>query len=150
MRLTVYADYSLRLLMYLALKEDGCATIGEVAKAYGISKRHLQEPSDEGCPSARGGGLHSDRARQGWRTTAWQGCTGDRPGRGCPLRRTRHGAGGLLLAGKRVLSDRPELCLAESFGGRARGVLGRARRLHARGPCAAGRRASGLAVHADR
>src|SRR3954452_21101436 len=43
MRLTVYADYALRLLMYLALKEDGCATIGEVAQAYGISKSHLMK-----------------------------------------------------------------------------------------------------------
>lgn len=41
MRLTVYTDYSLRLLMYLALKDDGLATIAEVAESYGISKNHL-------------------------------------------------------------------------------------------------------------
>ena len=42
MRLTVYTDYSLRLLMYLALKgSDGLATIGEVAETYGIAKNHL-------------------------------------------------------------------------------------------------------------
>ena len=41
MRLTVYADYSLRLLMYLAVKDGGLATIGEVADAYGIAKNHL-------------------------------------------------------------------------------------------------------------
>ena len=41
MRLTVYTDYSLRLLMYLALKQDGLATIAEVAERYGISKNHL-------------------------------------------------------------------------------------------------------------
>lgn len=41
MRLTVYTDYSLRMLMYLAVKDDGLATIGEVAGAYGISKAHL-------------------------------------------------------------------------------------------------------------
>jgi Rrf2 family nitric oxide-sensitive transcriptional repressor len=40
-RLTVYTDYSLRMLMYLAVKDDGLATIGEVAGAYGISKAHL-------------------------------------------------------------------------------------------------------------
>ncbi len=40
-RLTVYTDYSVRMLMYLALKDDGLATISEVANAYGISKAHL-------------------------------------------------------------------------------------------------------------
>jgi Rrf2 family transcriptional regulator, nitric oxide-sensitive transcriptional repressor len=41
-RLTVYTDYSLRLLMYLAVKGDNrLATIGEVADAHGIAKNHL-------------------------------------------------------------------------------------------------------------
>ncbi len=40
-RLTIYTDYSLRLLMYLAVRDGGLVTIGEVAGAYGIAKNHL-------------------------------------------------------------------------------------------------------------
>lgn len=43
MRLTIYTDYALRLLMYLALKNDGLATIGEIAKSYGVSKNHMMK-----------------------------------------------------------------------------------------------------------
>ena len=43
MRLTVYTDYALRLLMYLALKDEELATIKEVAESYGISKNHLMK-----------------------------------------------------------------------------------------------------------
>ena len=41
MRLTAYADFSLRLLIYLAIQGDGLTTIAEVAKSYGISQNHL-------------------------------------------------------------------------------------------------------------
>lgn len=41
MRLTVYTDYSLRLLMYLALKDPEPATVEEVAGRLGVSKNHL-------------------------------------------------------------------------------------------------------------
>ena len=43
LRLTVYSDFALRLLMYLAVKDDGLATISEVAESYGISKNHLMK-----------------------------------------------------------------------------------------------------------
>jgi Rrf2 family nitric oxide-sensitive transcriptional repressor len=43
LRLTIYTDYSLRLLIYLALKEDGLATIAEVARQYDVSKNHLMK-----------------------------------------------------------------------------------------------------------
>ena len=42
-RLTVHTDYALRMLMYLAVKGGGPATIAEVASAYGISKAHLNK-----------------------------------------------------------------------------------------------------------
>ena len=43
MRLTAYTDYAMRVLMYLALKQDGLATISEIAKSYSISKNHLMK-----------------------------------------------------------------------------------------------------------
>ena len=42
-RLTVYTDYALRMLMYLALKDGELATITEVADKYGISRNHLMK-----------------------------------------------------------------------------------------------------------
>jgi Rrf2 family nitric oxide-sensitive transcriptional repressor len=43
MRLTVYSDYSLRVLMYLALHPDRRPTIPEIAASYGISKNHVMK-----------------------------------------------------------------------------------------------------------
>jgi Rrf2 family nitric oxide-sensitive transcriptional repressor len=63
-RLTVYTDYALRLLMYLALKDSGLVTIAEVAESYGISRNHLMKVAYElGAAGyvetvrGRGGGL---------------------------------------------------------------------------------------------
>jgi len=43
MRLTVYSDYALRVLMYLAVKPDKLATIAEIARSYEISENHLMK-----------------------------------------------------------------------------------------------------------
>lgn len=43
MRLTRHCDYSLRVLMYLALRPDRAATIDEISGAYGISRAHLMK-----------------------------------------------------------------------------------------------------------
>ena len=43
MRLTSYTDYSLRVLMYLALNPDRRPTIAEIAARYGISRAHLMK-----------------------------------------------------------------------------------------------------------
>lgn len=41
MRLTLYTDYSLRVLLYLAIKEGEVVTISELADFYKISRNHL-------------------------------------------------------------------------------------------------------------
>ena len=43
MKLTLYTDYSLRMLMYLALDPDQTSTIQEVADRFKISKNHLMK-----------------------------------------------------------------------------------------------------------
>lgn len=62
MRLTVYTDYALRLLMYLALKNDGLATIEEVADSYGVSKNHLMKVTHQ---LGVGGYIETVRGRHG-------------------------------------------------------------------------------------
>ena len=43
MRLTVYTDYSLRVLMYLAVHSEPKPTISEIASSYGVSRNHLMK-----------------------------------------------------------------------------------------------------------
>jgi Rrf2 family nitric oxide-sensitive transcriptional repressor len=43
MRLTDYTDYSLRVLLYLAVQGDALSTIQDISQAYGISKNHLMK-----------------------------------------------------------------------------------------------------------
>ena len=48
MRLTMYTDFSLRVLMYIGAKEKSeLSTILEISNAYGISKNHLMKVTYE-------------------------------------------------------------------------------------------------------
>lgn len=47
MRLTLYTDFALRLLMYLSVRQDRATTIQEVADAYGISRNHLMKVAQQ-------------------------------------------------------------------------------------------------------
>jgi Rrf2 family nitric oxide-sensitive transcriptional repressor len=41
MQLTLQTDYALRVLLYLAIRQDKRVTTAEIAQAYGISRNHL-------------------------------------------------------------------------------------------------------------
>lgn len=62
MRLTTFTDYTLRVLMYLALEPGRLATIPEVAKAYDISENHLMKVVHQ---LARNGFVESMRGKGG-------------------------------------------------------------------------------------
>ena len=62
MRLTIYTDYALRLMMYLAVKDDELATIAEIADSYGISKAHLMKVAHQ---LGVAGYIETVRGRQG-------------------------------------------------------------------------------------
>jgi Rrf2 family nitric oxide-sensitive transcriptional repressor len=43
MRLTLYTDYSIRVLVFLSAHPDRLSSIAEISQAYGISKNHLMK-----------------------------------------------------------------------------------------------------------
>ena len=68
MQLTQFSDYSLRLVLYLAVNRDRVVPIAEVSQAYGISEHHLVKivqrlVADGTVASVRGrsGGLRLNR-----------------------------------------------------------------------------------------
>jgi Rrf2 family transcriptional regulator, nitric oxide-sensitive transcriptional repressor len=62
MKLTIFSDYTLRVLMYLALNRTRLATIPEIATAYGISENHLMKVVHQ---LARAGVIESVRGKGG-------------------------------------------------------------------------------------
>jgi Rrf2 family nitric oxide-sensitive transcriptional repressor len=62
MRLTRHTDYSLRLLMLLAIEPDQIHTVDEVAQRYGVSRDHLMKVAQT---LIRAGFVDSARGRGG-------------------------------------------------------------------------------------
>lgn len=61
-QLTIYTDYALRTLMYLAVNAARPVPASEIAKAYGISTHHLAKVAKH---LVRGGFVRSHRGRTG-------------------------------------------------------------------------------------
>ena len=62
MRLTTFSDYTLRTLIYLALRPQQLCTIDEIAAAYAISANHLTKVVHQ---AAQAGDIQSVRGQHG-------------------------------------------------------------------------------------
>jgi len=62
MKLTLFTDYSMRVLLYLGARPERLCSIGEVAQAYRISQNHLMKVVNQ---LARSGYVESVRGRFG-------------------------------------------------------------------------------------
>jgi Rrf2 family nitric oxide-sensitive transcriptional repressor len=115
MRLTAYTDYTLRVLMYLAIDGGRLATIPEIADAYGISRNHLMKVVHRLALAGlvetvrgKGGGLRLARPPGAIRIGAVaRAAEGDGDGAGCLSR----DGGGCAIAPVCRLSG----AIAESF-----------------------------------
>ena len=65
MQLTLFSDYSLRLLMYLGLKPKQIIPIGEISEAFGVSRHYMLKVMNElvqlgyiEAVRGRGGGVY--------------------------------------------------------------------------------------------
>ncbi|MGA7595326.1 MAG: Rrf2 family transcriptional regulator [Gallionella sp.] len=92
MRLTLYTDYSLRVLLFLAGKENENATITEIADFYRISRNHLVKVVHK---LGRDGYILTSRGRHGGLKLA-------RPAKD-------------IMVGELVRSTEPDLDLLECF-----------------------------------
>jgi len=62
MHLTLQADYTMRLLIHLAVQPGEAATIQEIAKRYGISRNHLMKIANR---AGQAGYVEAVRGRRG-------------------------------------------------------------------------------------
>ncbi|HXE62387.1 MAG TPA: Rrf2 family transcriptional regulator [Bryobacteraceae bacterium] len=62
MYLTRHADYTMRLLIHLAVQPEGAATIRDIAEHYGISRNHLMKVANH---ATRAGYVKGVRGRAG-------------------------------------------------------------------------------------
>lgn len=62
MYLTRHADYTMRLLIHLAVQPGGITTIGEIADRFGISRNHLMKVANN---ATRAGYVEGVRGRAG-------------------------------------------------------------------------------------
>ena len=99
MKLTAFSDYTLRVLMFLALRDERLATIPEIAAAYGISENHLMKVVHQLARSGviesvrgKGGGIRLAQAPQAIRIGA--------------IVRASEGAGPIV----ECLSEQPDSC----------------------------------------
>jgi Rrf2 family transcriptional regulator, nitric oxide-sensitive transcriptional repressor len=85
MRLTRYTDYAMRVLLYLGAQPDRICSIGEIAKAYGVSQNHLMKVAHD---LGKAGYVEGVRGRSGGIRLARPA---DRINVGAVVRRTEEG-----------------------------------------------------------
>ena len=93
MRLTRHTDYAVRMLIFLALRDEQPGTIREIANAYGISRNHLMKVAHE---LQLNGYLLTTRGKKGGLRLA------------CPPEN--------VVLGDLVRTMEPDLKIAECFG----------------------------------